>query len=368
MKVAFFIGHHKTGSTSLQSYLGNNYLTLLCQGILYPAVEAEGISANLAAVLAGKTAPVSIGQFNLREPHNALAFRMMHEANGDAMPDWHPNLPHGFQMLNLIEQQLLAIQPEQVIICSEVMSRFADRGTRKIMPRLISRLGFFDSTIVLNLRRIDEYLASWHLQRLKFGATVKPLRAGAYALYYPNIHFRYDRIVENWRKAFPEADIVVRNYDDVCKAGGSVVDFFAQAKINHVPAAEDDRLNTSIPHAMAEIVRLGNIQAPQLRHAIQSYLEDAAQRILIANNAEVELYGEEHRAALLAAFEPVHAALSAHLGIDAFFTDLDSAAKPRDIPELDAARSALDELRKDAPTYAKNDEVRDFIANLAIED
>lgn len=367
MKVAFFIGHHKTGSTSLQNYLANSYQTLLRQGILYPAVEAEGMASNMAAVLAGKDAKIDINQFNVREPHNALAFQMMHEATEDAVPPWHPNLPTGFQMLHLIEQQITTLEPSQVVICSEVMSRFADRRMRKIMPRMAFRFGSYDVSIVLNLRRIDEYLSSWHLQRLKFGATSKPLRDGAYEGYYPNVHFRYDRIVETWRSTFPNAEMVVRNYDDVCTSGGTVADFFMQAKIDHVPVPMQDRMNASIPYAMAEIARLGNVIAPSLRHPLQAYLEEAATRVTYARNAEVDLFGEAHRSALIKAFEPVHASLSTQLGLDAFFPDLDMAAKPRDIPELEAARAALDALQKDAPSYAAHEGVRDFIANFEFE-
>ena len=77
MTFAFFIGHHKTGSTALQTYLANNYLTLLRQGILYPAVDAEGSAANLAAAIKGRDDMVNLGRMNVREPHNALAFRIL---------------------------------------------------------------------------------------------------------------------------------------------------------------------------------------------------------------------------------------------------------------------------------------------------
>lgn len=39
MKVVFYIGHHKVGSTALQVYLSQNWLRLAQAGILYPAVE-----------------------------------------------------------------------------------------------------------------------------------------------------------------------------------------------------------------------------------------------------------------------------------------------------------------------------------------
>lgn len=367
MHVTFFIGHHKTGSTSLQGYLANNYLTLLKEGILYPAVEAEGMACNLAAVLAGRNPRPEYGQFSVREPHNALSFRLLNEANDFPIPAWHPNLPTGFQMFHMIERQILALKPDHLVLCSEVMTRLADRGAKKMMTRITNRFGHFDATIYLNLRRIDEYIASWHLQLLKFGTPVKPLRDGAHANYYPRVHFRYDTIVEQWKKALPNANLVVRNYNDVLKAGGTVVDFFAQSPIPHVPQAEDDRLNSSIPHCMAEIVRQGNLSHPAHRLAIQGYIEEAMSRISVPRNSEVEMYGAEHRAALLEAFEPVHAALSHSLGLSEFFPDMAAAAQCRPIPEMEAAREALAALKADAPAYARDDAVRDFIANFEFE-
>ena len=76
MKVAFFIGHHKTGSTALQSYLASHYLALLQAGILYPAVESKGVANNLKILLHRQedTDPTDL---NIREPHNALGSRLI---------------------------------------------------------------------------------------------------------------------------------------------------------------------------------------------------------------------------------------------------------------------------------------------------
>ena len=368
MTVAFFIGHHKTGSTALQTYLATNYLTLLREGILYPAVDAEGSASNLAAALKGADDQVDHSRMNVREPHNALAFRLLNEANEFPVPNWHPNLPQGFQMLHLIEAQIAALNPKHVVICSEVMSRFAEKGWRKTLPRLQNRFGERDCTIVLNLRRIDEYLASWHLQRLKFGTVIKPLRQGAHETYYAGVHFRFDQIVDRWSKAFPDARMRVRNYDDVMASGGSVQDFFTQAGIDYLPAEANDRLNTSIPYAMAEIVRQANIQIPDDCRRVLNYVLDAMKRVPYAPNAEVELYGPIHRPAMAKAFAPVHKSLSAHVGLDGFFPDMAEAETCRPMPEIEAATAALDALQNDVRDRTVPDVVKSFIANLKLED
>ena len=41
MDLVIFMGHHKVGSSSLQSWLSTNWLALARAGILYPAVEMQ---------------------------------------------------------------------------------------------------------------------------------------------------------------------------------------------------------------------------------------------------------------------------------------------------------------------------------------
>ena len=136
----------------------------------------------------------------------ALAFVLLSEATDFVVPNWHKNLLSGFQMLQLIEEQINAIDPDHTILCSEVMTLFSEQGWAKIMPRIRRRFSRYETTIVLNLRRIDEYLASWHLQRLKFGSTHDPLRLGAQRLYHRTAHFRYDQIVYRWAGALPHME------------------------------------------------------------------------------------------------------------------------------------------------------------------
>ncbi len=366
MKLAFFIGHHKTGSTSIQTYLATHYLRLLKAGILYPAVESSGMASNLATVLqANAHAPVV--NLNVREPHNALAFGLISEALKREVPPWHKNLPSGFQMFEMIDAQIHALAPKHTIICSEVMSRFAEQGWPKIMPRIRARFAHHDCSIVLNLRRIDDYLASWHLQVLKFGAVVDPLRHGAQAKFYQTAHFQYDSILTRWSQALPQARMVVRNYADVMAAGGSVVDFFAQSQIDYAPTEPNPHLNTSLPYALAEILRQANIALPAHRSEMLNYLLGAAHRVDLIPNAEVELFGATHRAALLNAFAPVHKRLSDFLGLEAFFHDLDQVSLCRPIPEMTAAAAALQALRQDAAENAPSAEVRDFVKALVLE-
>lgn len=369
MKAAFFIGHHKTGSTSLQSFLSANYHRLLSESILYPAVESEGIVNNLATVLAGSDPGTIPSRMNVREPHNALAFRLINETVDAPVPLWHPNLPNGFQMMQMIDQQIALLKPKHLVLCSEVMSRFADTGLTRILPRMRNRFAAHDVTIVLNLRRPDLYIASWHRQALRFGRPLAALRDGALKRYRGSVHFHYESIVKHWRDAFPDARFVVRNYDDVNKAGGSVADFFRQADLPFaVPgSAAEIRSNPSLPFAMVEILRLANAELGDDAQEVRQYLLDAMTRVKTTPDREVEVFGAAQREALLEAFTPIHAELNALLDVPMFFADIEEARRCNPVPELDAARAALDELKKDVIAQPTTEIVRSFISGLSLD-
>lgn len=371
MKFVMFIGHHKTGSTALQVYLAENFLKLLREGILYPAVESQGMAQNLASAVAGKDLYVDRQadekRFNIRVPHNALALRMLNEVIGSGVPKWHGEVPSADEMFLAMRRQIEMLNPETVVIGSEVLSRFADRGFRTLLPRLYGEFGGHDCSVILNLRRPDLHLASWHLQRLKFLHDINPLRDGAHTTYMDSVHFRHDRIVNRWQEAFPEARMVVRNYTDVIAAGGSVQDFFTQSGLDHDPGPQMRLANSSIPYALAEVVRLANRQVPGIARNVVNYVMAAAGRIDCIANSEIELFGEANRRALCDAFAPVHAALNRKLGVQAFFPDMEEARRCNPVPELVAAQEALTALRGDAKLRLPKGPLLEFITHLRLE-
>jgi hypothetical protein len=113
---------------------------------------------------------------------------------------------------------------------------------------------------------------------------------------------------------------------------------------------------------------MANVRAPDLCHALQAYIQQAMERVTYLPNSKVELFGQANRDALLAAFESVHNGLSSALSVEAFFPDLEAARICREVPEMDAARAALEALRRDAPEHCENGAVRDFLANVVLED
>lgn len=359
MHVSLYIGHHKVGSTSLQVFLSQNFNRLLDAGLLYPFTEMRGAAHALAHSRRGDHAEVL--PVNIREPHSALAYRMMAEVSDRKVPQQFQHLPHSSQMLLAIRAQVQALEPEGVILCSEAFTNFG-----MVRPHLVTQLcnQFPKASFSLYcaLRRPDEYMVSWHGQRIKVSEPVEPLRDGAWEQYTHNIHFNYRLAVEDWMKLVPGNRKVLRNYAEVLKSGGSEADYMAHSGLSFprdmlpAPAA-----NKSLPLAVTEIARRGNAALPPPEaHRLVQFLLHVDRRITLPRNAEIEMFSAAHRARMHAGFAPIHAWLSEAAGLPAFFPDIDRMLETRPLPEAEAVRMALDQLTPDL-TADLPPPVREFV-------
>lgn len=363
MKVVLFIGHHKVGSTSLQDFLSRNAVALARAGILYPSVDAEGMALMMATAISGRV-PDGILPINAREPHNALAFRMLASKGKGKVPPYHKGLPAVSQMARAIRKQVAFLNPHTVILAAEVFANFAPAS-----PDLIAELAAIfpkaDFTVLATLRRIDTYLASWHGQRLKFGHEPPPLRENGLQGYFGNIHFDYRLMLEGWIKAMPKAQIILRDYSAVRAAGGSITDLVAQTGLDLPPdLLPEQRVNESIHRAMYEIARQGNKALPPAQAAdLRRFLRWVTPELDLPPSGDIELFGAKNRALMAERFAPIHDYLSEISGAEPFFAGQQEVAKPLPIPEMEAVRHALAGL----PAHLEKLEdpgVRDFVANL----
>lgn len=374
MKVLLYFGHHKVGSTALQSFLFRNQTLLMRHGLLYPDVESEGLvhaivqflrESELSEDQAMRLSAARLFEpqsMNAREPHNALAFQMLAQATKGNVPNWHKGLPAVPQMIRALRLQAQLLQPEAVLICSEVMSNFGPRH-----PKLIDRVRDIypeaEHSLYCVLRRPDEYLISWHAQRLRFGEKVLSLRDGAALNYTGSIHFDYRKTVEPWLDRFPEAPRHLRNYADVLQAGGSVEDFFASNDLQ-IPAdaAAQGRANESLPRAAMEIARRGNHDLPaEAAAALRQYLLSCGDHLKPVPNKEIEMFGAPLRAELFARFAPIHDWLSKQTGQAAFFPDIEEMATTRPVPEAEAVADLLSQI---PPAKLPSETLRDYIQSL----
>lgn len=341
MRLCLFIGHHKVGSTALQDHLARNAGRLARAGILYPAVESEGLALLLRQVLD----PDDDGpdRFNAREPHNALVFRIWHEISGTDVPRWHPGLPSVHQMLLTIANQVRFLQPKAVILCAETFSGLAARPAQ--LARIAKLFAGAEVSLHCTLRRPDDHLASWHAQRLRFGDRLGQLSAEGFDGYPDSFHVDYTRILKPWRAAFPEARLSLRRYEDVLDAGGSIEDFHRESRLTFpkdLLAAR--RLNPSLHRGLIELGRRATLAGPP-RQALD--LVEALIRLSgdlrIPPTRDVELFGPANRLRLRERFAPVAADL-AEIAQRDLFPDVAQIADCRPIPEVEAFERLVPEV------------------------
>lgn len=367
MEVICHIGHHKTGTTTLQAFLAQNSHRLLQAGVLYPWVEMQGASHALAKAM-GAGDRQEILPINIREAHNALAFRML----ADVLPNWkvpryHPNLPHSRQMLLGLKTQIHSLQPRQIVLCSEVMSHFGKSAVRQITRLRQEGLGEAeDFTLWCTLRRPDEQLVSWHGQQMRFGLSPAPLSDPEHGLNLNWLHVDYRGVIEPWLDQIPETRLILRPYRETMALGGSVEDFLAnsglQAPDGLLPALT---MNVSHKPAVISLLRIANGHLPrELSRALFDSAEALTRGMTLAGSSEVEFLGPDSRARLVAHFAPIHDWLSAISGRDAFFTDLDEMAVCRPVPEQEAFRQLLDQLTPDRIAGLVQPELREFLTGL----
>ena len=362
MKVVFYIGHHKVGSTALQTYLAQNWLRLAQAGILYPSVETRGFSSNLERALgAGDSAGVD--DVNIREPHSALAYKMMSEVSEHRrVPPQFKRLPGSGQMLAAIQNQVRRLKPDTLILCSEAFANFG-----QVKPALIKTLctAFPGASfeIYCALRRPDDYLISWHGQRLKVGEKLEPLSHGGAAGYFDNIHFNFRTVIEPWIERVPNARLILRPYDEIIAAGGSTEDFTRQLSCTFpegmIPAG---RANTSLPRAAMEIARCANHELPPPQaHALVQYLL-AGKGLDPVKNRDVELFGAPVRTEMADRFGPIHDYLSGLRDGAPFFADYDDLTRTAPVSEGSAALDLLRQIRTERIAGAEGTAIADFLA------
>ena len=349
MQFVLFIGQHKVGSSSIQDYMARNYVRLVQSGILYPMIDAEGQTMVLARQIMGYDMDQSL-PMNIREGHNALAYRLLYETGkGIEMPEYHRGTPRSHQMFRTIKKQIEYLQPEAVILAGEVFSQFG-----AVDPSLIRRMldEFPDASfrVIATLRRPDAYLPSWHSQRLRYGEKIRPLNAGGAADYFPTIHFDYRHMLQGWVEELYDTEIVLRDYREVLAAGGSVEDFKEQSCLNFPANLETYReTNPSLHRALAEIGRLAFHELDQIEaFSVLEFLTELGPQLDLPYSAQIEMFGTEVRRQMFDAFQEPHRYISDLCDRDQFFEDIDEMLVTLPVPQSEASRAAKAQIQRHA--------------------
>ncbi|CUJ16954.1 sulfotransferase family protein [Cognatishimia activa] len=367
MKKVFCLGLHKTGSSSLQSYLLQNQLALLKSGILYPPVEPQGIS-RLLAEAAGQRPLHQPARLNEYMGHNALAYRIISDRLPEfKFPDVHRPMLHSQMALTLIKELAQQLRSEAIVFCSEDLARCSF-----MLPdgpkTFVDQFGSDKTTLLCTIRRPDEAISSWQCQKLRFGAPISRLQESGIQEYIGSVHLDYPRALQPWVDHFPDAKLILENYRNTSDQGGAIEQFRRESGLNLPNGLHSIAdINQSIPYSLFDVARLAMSTQKPMRWQVLSYLETSKDRLSLPKNSEVDLIGTENRARLLTAFTPIHRRLTELSGIEPLFDDLDKIASGHRIDSLIAAKDALPALQADAKENCKNFDAREWLTGLQAE-
>ena len=172
-------------------------------------------------------------------------------------------------------------------------------------------------------------------------------------------------MIEGWIERFPEARIILRNYADVRANGGSVADFLAQTDLA-IPDGliPEQRQNMSFHRGVYEIIRRGNAELPPKKAAmLRRMMHELPSQFVLPQSSKIELFGAKNRQELVQKFRPINNYLGHLTGKDGFFSDLDCALEPLEVPEIEAHRAALEGIRK-SPKTRNDSEFQDLFKKL----
>lgn len=336
MKLNLFIGHHKSGSSSIQRYLAINSQLLIEKGFLYPFADLISILCAQHTSL-HNTTPATPGSLQARinalangknflEPHNGLAFTLLHEATGSAIPPWHAGLPTSSEeIFRLLHEQLEASEAHTLLIASEVLANFSavDNG---LILRLLKQLPPGERRLLAILRRPDDYLHSWYCQELCFGyPRMATLAERLDNVYLESIHVNYALMLRGWIESNAFDDLELRNYRDLRANGGSVQWFLESVCLGGTTLANNRHetwANPSLHPAFANLARKANTELPQ-RQALDliRMLKQLGTTDGLPPAANVELLGSSGRHMLCEHFEPINTYLGKLVGVPRFFSD-----------------------------------------------
>ncbi|OIP87839.1 MAG: hypothetical protein AUK37_00680 [Rhodobacterales bacterium CG2_30_65_12] len=364
MKAIIHIGHHKTGTTSLQSFLAVNWARLLAAGILYPWIESEGAAWGQAQLLRGEAVDPELLPASLREPHNGMAFRMLAKALPERnVPPHHRNTPMLPMMLRAIRNQAELLEPEVMVFCSEVMGHFGIDAP-DLIDTLAEPLDGAELVLHVTLRRPDDHLVAWHGQELWFGAP-RPALSNPVSNPFEGVHFDYRAMIEPWLERMPGIAPHIRAHRAMMRAGGSITDFFTRSGLA-LPegAAEVPVMNPSLPRAFYPLMRAANAALPRpAARSLGPDLVHIAGMLALPAPDEIEFFGPARRAEMVERFAPIHDWLAGISG-GPLFDDLDEIARTRPVSEDEALAQVLGTLTSDHIAGFSNPAVRRFVADL----
>lgn len=264
------IGAHKTGTTSIQSYLHQNRDRLLAEGLLYPQA------------------------FGHRLGHHQLYFRLEGGDKGSAPADM--DLEREFVRLY---DEIDGSPAENVIMSSEGLFSLSKQG----IEQLADRLAGYDITAIAAIRRPDRLFESAYNQKIK---SAEARFSTSHARFVNNpFHLvrdlRFDRALRNWAQVLGRRNLKVVCYEDYQDSLDLITGLLNLRRENF--KEPEQRSNESLSVRGAELIRRGKLKG--LDEASLGMLSLVALSRFPREEEEGALLSPAERLAVLDACDPV---------------------------------------------------------------
>jgi hypothetical protein len=273
------IGTEKTGTTSLQNFLGINRAALLRAGVFVPAsLSPYDITANHERLTTLALADEKLNDdlrvaAGLRSPQDVAA--------------------HRAQVAESLRGEISRLQPDRPIEESTILLSNEHCQSRLVEVAEIARLKTFlaefvrEVKVVVYVRPQHELAVSLYDQAMKSGyadITVLPDFSGRTQRYVTRTFFNYADLLDRWAQVFGTKNIDLRIYGKTEMVNGSVIDDVV-SRLGLDPEAfvydKNSNVSMSVERqiAMNAVNRLARARNQPLSPELRSTLIDQMQQI-----------------------------------------------------------------------------------------
>lgn len=366
MKKVYFIGFHKTGSTSLQWFLSWNQWKLAKAGILFPPGIPRGLAGFASRALEDDTSQPDRPDIQDYMGHNALAYRLLsEELPGFRFPQVLEPTPPSAMLFEIIHALAKGVSAGALILCSEDLARLSLRAPQAL-DKIRNQFGEDDVRLMCTVRRPDEAIAAWQGQALKGGNYIERLQDSGVEQYLDSVHLNYQHAIAPWIAMFPKADLVLSTYGSVLEAGGSVEHFKTECGLD-LPQdlSPSENRNVSLHPGLFEVVRQATKAIGRRNtYLLRDWLERKVSLFQLPNKSEVEMLGPANRERLFGAFQTTHDYLSHLAAKPGFFPDIEQMLETKPISNIEATNMALPSVVEAARMSGLSPETKTFLENL----
>ena len=210
MRTIFHVGHHKTGSSTLQSVMEASRDALLRRGVLYPR-NPNGEYVNHRLLFTDLFAPSEVPRHVLK--NYAL----------EALPAARDEL------VRSVRAEVDAHRPECLVLSSESRFRRLGEAQRHAFKAMLAEIGAGNTEIVAYIRRPSSWYLSSLQQRIRASHLVKP----------PSV-MNLSAAVAQFVEDFGREAVHLRPFDRRALVRGDIVDDFVETFLApHGVRAED---------------------------------------------------------------------------------------------------------------------------------